>query len=108
MGRAFGITDRQVAELPSYTDSDAFNEEERLVLDLAGCMTRTPVAVPEDLRRRLEARFSPAQLTELAAAVAWENHRARLNRALGVRPMGFSEGAVCAVPERPGGPGSAH
>jgi alkylhydroperoxidase family enzyme len=62
-------------------------------------MTRTPVVVPEQLRQRLAGRFSPAQLTELAAAIAWENHRGRLNRALGVRAMGFTWGAVCAVPE---------
>jgi alkylhydroperoxidase family enzyme len=70
-----------------------------LVLDLAVAMTRTPVVVPEQLRQRLDARFSPAQLTELAAAIAWENHRGRLNRAFGVRAMGLTEGAVCALPE---------
>jgi hypothetical protein len=31
--------------------------------------------------------------------VAWENHRARLNRALGVREAGFSDGAYCVVAE---------
>lgn len=99
MGRELGITDRQLQELPSYRESDAFGEDERLVLDLAVCMTRTPVVVPDELRHRLSARFSPVQVTELAATIAWENHRGRLNRALGVQAMGFSEGAVCAVPE---------
>jgi hypothetical protein len=38
---------------------------------------------------------------ELAAAIAWENYRARFNRVFGVRPLGFSgEGAFCALPER--------
>ncbi len=44
--------------------------------------------------------ISPGQLAELASAIAWENHRARLNRALGVREVGFSDGAVCVLPER--------
>lgn len=103
MGREIGITDRQLQELPRYRESDAFDEDERLVIDLAVCMTRTPAVVPDELRHSLQARFTPAQLTELAAAVAWENHRARLNRALGVRAMGFSKGAVCALPEDPVG-----
>ena len=37
------------------------------------------------------------QLAELAAATAWENHRGRLNQALGIRPVGFSDRAFCAV-----------
>ena len=99
MGREFGVTDRQLQDLPIYRESDAFDEDERLVLDLAVAMTRTPVVVSDELRQLLAARFTAAQLTELAAAIAWENHRARINRALGVRAMGITEGAVCAVPE---------
>lgn len=70
------------------------------MLDFAVAMTEAPAEVDDALRARLLERLGPAQLTELAAAIAWENHRARLNRALGVRAMGFSEGACCAVPER--------
>ena len=36
-----------------------------------------------------------------ASAVAWENYRSRWNIALGMPAAGFSEGAYCAVPERP-------
>jgi hypothetical protein len=53
-----------------------------------------------DLRLRVTDRFGPTELTELAASVAWENYRGRLNQALGIRSSGFSEGAACAVPER--------
>lgn len=63
-------------------------------------MTATPADVTDELRERLLAHFSKAELMELVSIVAWENHRARANRALGVREVGFSDGAVCAVPER--------
>ena len=63
-------------------------------------MTSTPVEVPESLRDELRRHLSDGQLAELAATIAWENHRARLNRALGVRATGFSEGSFCLVPER--------
>lgn len=33
--------------------------------------------------------------------IAWEHHRARLNRALGVRAMSLAEGGFCVLPERP-------
>lgn len=99
VSRAEGVTDAELAALPTYRDSELFNELDKLVLDLAVAMTRTPAEVPEALRQALLARLTPGQLTEIAATVAWENHRARLSRAFGVQPMGFSDGAFCVVPE---------
>jgi hypothetical protein len=61
------------------------------------------VRLDGSLRDRLAGEFTPAQLVELAAEAAWENHRARLYLALGVRPMGFSEGGFCISPETAAG-----
>lgn len=99
VGREMGVTEEQIRELSRYRESLAFSDEERMVLDLAVEMARTPVEVPPDLLKSLNRRFSEAQLVELAAAAAWENYRARFNRVFGVRPAGFSEGDVCALPE---------
>jgi AhpD family alkylhydroperoxidase len=95
-----GVTERQLADLPRFADSTAFSPDEKLVLEFAAAMSATPAEVPAELRQRMLKRFSPAQVTELAAVVAWENNRGRLNQALGVRPAGFSEGGACALPER--------
>lgn len=105
MGRHVGVTEEQILTLSAYETSDAFDDEERLVLDFAAALTETPAAVTDELRARVEERFSKAQIVELASMIAWENHRARLNRALGVRAVGFSDGQVCALPE--GHPASA-
>ena len=83
-----------------YERSDAYSDLDVLVLDLATAMTETPAEVSDDLRAALVDRIDRTALAEIAAAIAWENHRSRLNRALGVRPAGFSEGAVCALPVR--------
>lgn len=99
MGRELGVTEEQIRDLPRYRESPAFSQEERMVMDLAVEMAETPVEIPPDLRERLDMRFDEAQLVELAAATAWENYRARFNRVFGVRPVGFSEGSVCALPE---------
>ena len=69
------------------------------MLDLAVAMSSTPAEVSDELRAELLRRFSKGQLMELVSAIAWENHRARANKALGVRPAGFSDGAFCALPE---------
>jgi len=59
------------------------------VLELADAITATPAKVTDDLRERLKKRFSTPELVELAAAIAWENYRARSNRVFGFGSEGF-------------------
>jgi alkylhydroperoxidase family enzyme len=99
VSRAYGISEEQLLGLRRYETSDLFSPLERLVIDLAVAMTSTPAEVSDELRSALREQLSAAQFTELASAIAWENHRARLNRALAVRPAGFSDGAFCLLPE---------
>jgi alkylhydroperoxidase family enzyme len=94
-----GVTDEDLADLVRYETSDRFSIADRLVLDLAVAMTSTPADVPDSLRDQLLRHFTKGQLAEIASAIAWENHRARLNKALGVRAVGFSDGAYCVLPE---------
>jgi alkylhydroperoxidase family enzyme len=98
--RALDIDEETLADLPRHASSDRFSALEKAALDLAVAMTRSPAEVGDDLRERLLAELTPGQLAELASAIAWENHRARLNRALGVREMGFADGGFCMLPER--------
>ena len=67
---------------------------------LAAALTRTPASVDDALFADLRGEFSEAQLTELAMAIAWENHRARFNRTFAIGSEGFSEGTFCPMPER--------
>jgi alkylhydroperoxidase family enzyme len=94
-----GVREEQLRELPRFRDSDVFSEEEKLVLEYAECISRTPVEVPEELFDQLRSHFDEAQLIELTYAAAIENMRARFNWALGIEPQGYSEGAVCIRPE---------
>ena len=94
-----GVTEQQLLDLPRYRESDAYNEVEKLVIELAEGMTSTPAHVPEELIARLKEHFDDAQLVELTNAIAIENLRARFNHALGFEVQGFSEGAVCVRPE---------
>ncbi|MEM9494210.1 MAG: hypothetical protein AAGC55_34005 [Myxococcota bacterium] len=98
MGRDTGVTEAQITGLADYPTSPAFDELERLCLRLADAMCETPAEIDDPLFSALAARLSHAQLVELSSTIAWENYRARYNRALGVTSDGFSAGAVCAVP----------
>jgi alkylhydroperoxidase family enzyme len=88
-------------DLGRYQTSRAYDDAERVVLDLAVAMAKTPAEISPELTARLREKFDEAQLVELAGTIAWENYRSRFNRVFGIQPSGFSEGAVCALPELP-------
>lgn len=95
-----GVTEEQLRELPNFRDSSAFSEDEKLVLEYAEGITRTPVDVPDEVFDRLRERFDEAQIIELTWAAAIENLRARFNWALGIDSQDYSEGATCIRPEK--------
>ena len=96
------MTEAQILDLARYRESDAFSALEKAVLDYAAALSQTPANASEALVVRLREDLSAQQLVELTAAIAWENFRARFNRGFDVSAQGFSAGAVCPIPERPG------
>jgi AhpD family alkylhydroperoxidase len=98
VARRSGLSDEHLLALPSYRTSALFTDLEKLVLDYAVGMSRTPVEVSDALFAELREHFDEAQLVELTHVIALENMRGRFNLALGVGAAGFSEGMVCAVP----------
>ncbi|MDQ6759031.1 MAG: hypothetical protein M3Z32_04070 [Acidobacteriota bacterium] len=100
MGRKAGLTQAQFLDLNRFESSAEFNDRERLVMRYASAMTQTPVHVPDDMFDELRRSFNDKQLVELTSAIAWENYRARFNRAFQIEAEGFSDGALCSIPER--------
>lgn len=98
VSRQWGLTDEELLALPRYRSSDLFDAVDKLVLDYAVAMTRTPVEVTDELFDALRPHFDEAQLVELTHTVALGNLRSRFNKALGIGAAGFSEGMVCAIP----------
>jgi len=95
-----GVPSEQVRNILRHRESDAYDEVEKLVLDYAEGMTRTPVDVSDELFAQLREHFDPAQLVELTSIIALENYRARFNWALGIESQGFADGAACPMPAR--------
>jgi AhpD family alkylhydroperoxidase len=98
ISRQWGLSDEELLALPFYQTSPLFSHLEKLVLDYAVGMSRTPVEVSDALFAKLREHFDEAQLVELTHLIALENMRGRFNLALEVGAAGFSEGMVCAVP----------
>jgi AhpD family alkylhydroperoxidase len=99
IARKAGLSDEQLLALPRYRESDLFDELEKLALDYAVGISRTPVDVPDALFASLRKHFDERQMVELTNEIALENMRARFNTALGIGAAGFTEGMVCARPE---------
>jgi alkylhydroperoxidase family enzyme len=89
-----GISDEKLRNLNWHQESNLFDADEKLVLELADALTATPATVTPELRERLRHRFSTPQLIELGAAIAWENYRARSNRVFGFESEGFYQPAA--------------
>ncbi|MGF1470544.1 MAG: carboxymuconolactone decarboxylase family protein [Rubrobacteraceae bacterium] len=99
LARYAGVTEDQLRDLPNYQQSEAFSSLEKLVLDYAEGMTRTPAVIPQELFDALGEHFDEASMVELTTAIALENYRARFNHAFGLTSQDFSEGAYCPIPE---------
>jgi 4-carboxymuconolactone decarboxylase len=99
VGRQSGVTEKQLAALPDFEDSNDFSATEKLVLRYAVAMTNTPMEVPDDLFQALQRVFNERQLVELTSTIAWEHYRARFNHAFGIESEGFYKGALCLLPQ---------
>ena len=98
--RNSGLSDELLLALPRYRQSDLFTARERLALDYAVAVMRTPVEVSDELLDRMKEHFSDKQLVEITALITLVNLD-RFNAAFGIGAAGFSEGMVCVPPDRP-------
>jgi alkylhydroperoxidase family enzyme len=84
-----GAAMEKIQAVPKFQGSPLFDERERAALLFAERMTVTGEKVDDGLFSRVRQHFSEAETVELAAAVALENFRSKLNVALGVEAQGF-------------------
>jgi AhpD family alkylhydroperoxidase len=98
--RNSGLSDDELLALPRHRHSDLFTEPEKLALDYTVAVMRTPVEVTDELFDRMKQHFSDEQLVEITAHLTLVNLD-RFNAAFGIGSAGFSDGSVCAPPERP-------
>ena len=84
-----GATVDQIRAITNYEHSAHFSEDERTVLRFADRLTATPADVPDQLYAAIRTLLGEPGVVELASAIAWENYRARFNRAFEVGTEGF-------------------
>jgi alkylhydroperoxidase family enzyme len=91
-----GVAPAKVHDVGCWRDSDAYDERERLVLEYAEAVNRTPSTVSDELGERLRRTFTDKEIVELTGWIALENYRSRFNAGLGLKSEGFSD--QCDVP----------
>jgi AhpD family alkylhydroperoxidase len=94
-----GLPEPKLQALSRWRESELFEPLERLVLEYAEAMTRTPVEISDEQFDRLREHFDERQIVELTMSIALENLYSRSNWALGIEGEGFSEGMYCVAPE---------
>ena len=98
--RNSGFSDDELLAIPRYRQSDVFSEREKVALDYAVAVMRTPVEVTDELFAQMKEHFTDKQIVEITALLTVVNLD-RFNAAFGVGSAGFSEGMVCLPPDRP-------
>jgi alkylhydroperoxidase family enzyme len=76
------VTDEEIGEIPNWEHSKILGERDKIAIEYAEEMSKTPVRISDELFSRLKNYFSEDQIVELTASVAYENYRARFNHAL--------------------------
>lgn len=82
-----GASTAKIAAVAGWRNSGFFDESERAALALAEAMSATPAEVTDAVFEAVRARFTDAQIVELAGSIAMENYRARFNRAFGIESI---------------------
>ncbi|MEA2347757.1 MAG: hypothetical protein QOG62_1544, partial [Thermoleophilaceae bacterium] len=62
-----GHPEQQLVDLPRFRESDAYSDDEKLVLEYAEALAATPAGPVDELMPRLRERFSETQIVELTA-----------------------------------------
>jgi AhpD family alkylhydroperoxidase len=99
IARSWGITDEELLALSDYRNAACFSEVDKLILDYATAVSRTPVEVSDELFGALRSHFDTPALVALTHVITLGNLRGRFNVALGIGSSGFSDGMVCALPD---------
>ncbi|GGO51612.1 hypothetical protein GCM10012287_34040 [Streptomyces daqingensis] len=97
LAEGLGMPMEKVQYVPAWREHrERFSEIELLVMEYAEAMTETEPTVTDAMAEELIGRLGERAFVELTAIVAVENHRSRINAALGLVGQGFSD--QCAVP----------
>lgn len=103
--RAAGISDDEVAAIPSWQTSELFDAKDRAVLSYTDCLTLGRGRVPDDTFAALKSHFSDEEILEMTYATTTYALHATICRALRLEYDDVPERIVeIPIPEAGSGP----
>ncbi|MBP7736431.1 MAG: carboxymuconolactone decarboxylase family protein [Spirochaetes bacterium] len=88
------ITNEEIEALQGIHNPDGvptFSERERVAVEYARSICKTPISFENDLIERLKHNFTEREIVILASTAAQVNYWTRLIQALGIMPAGFTD-----------------
>ena len=99
VGRKRGIPEDKLQAVDRYAEHPGFTERERVALAYAEMVTISPNDVSDAQFAELRRHFNEREIVELTVQAAFENFRARVNRALRIEDDGFAKMPVELLPK---------
>src|SRR5437763_5114667 len=99
VGRKRGIPEDKLQAVDRYAEHPAFTVRERTALAWAEMVTISPNDITDEQFADLRRHFTDREIVELTVQAAFENFRARANRALRIEDDGFARIPVEKLPK---------
>ena len=99
VSRKRGVPEDKILALDRYADHPGYTERERAALAFAEMITISPNDLSDAQFAETRRYFDEREIVELAVQAAFENFRARVNRALRVEDDGFAKLPVDELPK---------
>jgi len=98
VSRKRGVPDDKLAAIDRWAEHPGFSARERAALAYAEMVTISPNDVTDEQFADLRRHFTDREIVELTVQAAFENFRARANRALRIEDDGFATLPVEQLP----------
>ena len=99
VSRKRGVPEDKLMAVDRYAEHPGFTERERAALAYAEMVTISPNDITDEQFAALRQHFNDREIVELTTQAAFENFRARVNRALRIEDDGFAKLPVEKLPK---------
>src|ERR1051325_9244732 len=99
VSRKRGVPEDKLQAVDRWAEHPGFTPRERAALGYAEMVTISPNDITDEQFAELRRHFSDREIVELTLQAAFENFRARFNRALRIEDDGFARMPVAELPK---------
>src|SRR5215831_10063183 len=99
VSRKHGVPDDKLEAIDRWAEHPGYSARERAALGYAEMITISPNDITDEQFAELRTHFSEREIVELTVQAAFENFRARANRALRIEADGWAKMPTDRLPK---------